>query len=389
MSAAPGLRILFVNRMASMVRGGGETFDLEISRHLEQLGCRTAFLTGLPLFSGARAPLTRERSFTIRTPYFGWFPWDRVRGGWRLRLADFRFFETKAAAWARERQSEFDVVHVCELPTFVHEWKRSGARVPVVMRLTAPDYFDPHDAVHRADALIASGATLARVRNGIRPDCVDVPNGVDTDLFKPQPSAFRGRHGIRDDEFVVLFVGRFQAVKNHRMLVDAFSRVAAALPAVRLVLAGSGPLEGEVKAQTARLGLGAKVLFLGETAYEDLPSVYAAADLKVIPSLYESFCFAALEAMATALPLVVTDTDWVPTLIQKDQGGKVVPRDDAAAMAAAVSELARDPQARRAMGQWNRRRAVDSYRWEASARTLCSLYGSLQKTSCDAGQDDG
>ena len=89
--------------MAAMVRGGGETFDLEISRHLDRLGCATSLLAGLPLIGGPAAPPERERVRYIRTPYTGWFPWDRVRGGWRLRMADFRWFERRAAAWAARR----------------------------------------------------------------------------------------------------------------------------------------------------------------------------------------------------------------------------------------------------------------------------------------------
>src|SRR5438552_1599963 len=101
------MRILFVNRMASMVRGGGETFDLEIARHLQTLGCETTFLSGIPLFGNAQTPITSSRSFTIRTPYSGWFRWDQVRGGWRLRLADFWIFEQRAAAWAARRRGDF------------------------------------------------------------------------------------------------------------------------------------------------------------------------------------------------------------------------------------------------------------------------------------------
>ena len=98
------MRILFVNRMASMVRGGGETFDVEIAQHLRKLGCDVSFLTGIPLFAGALIPLPFDRSFTIRTPYTGWFRWDKTRGGWRVRMADFTIFEKRAAAWADRRQ---------------------------------------------------------------------------------------------------------------------------------------------------------------------------------------------------------------------------------------------------------------------------------------------
>ena len=66
------------------------------------------------------------------------------------------------------------------------------------------------------------------------------------------------------------------------------------------------------------------------------------ADLKVISSFHESFSFAALEAMATGLPLVVTRTEWIPRLIGEDQGGMVVPNDDAAAFAQAMLEIYRD-----------------------------------------------
>ncbi len=379
------MRVLFVNRMAGMVRGGGETFDLEIARHLELLGCETSFLTGIPLFSNARTPVVSPRAYSVRTPYFGWFPWDKVRGGWRLRLADFYLFEKAAARWVAARKDRFDVVQVCELPTFVAEVKKRGVTLPVVMRMTAPDYYDAGGALHQADAVIAGGATMEKLK-GVRADCADIPNGVDVELFRPHASEFRKASGIPEEDFVILCVGRFQAVKNHAMLVDAFAQLLPQCPRARLVLAGSGPLEGRIRARCRAAGIARRVMFLGEVPFRDLPDVYAAADLKAIPSDYESFCFAALEAMATGLPLVVTDTDWVPKLIQRDQGGRVVPCDDATAMAAAVSELARDPQARCAMGQWNRHRAVDCYRWEVSARMLCSLYGSLQGTHRDARQ---
>jgi len=371
------LRILFVNRMASMVRGGGETFDLEISKHLERLGCRVSFLSGIPLCGAAKTPVRRARSFTVRSPYTGWFPWDKVRSGWRLRLADFWMFEKRAVAWARDRRQEFDVVQVCELPTFVHEWKRLGASVPVVIRLTAPDYVDEGGALAMADAVIASGATLEKVRRSVRPDCVDVPNAVDADVFSPNVTSFRRAHGISDDAFVVLYVARFQSVKDHKTLVNAYRRFAQHVPHSRLVLVGSGPLRGAVRAQCKAAGMASRVLFLGELPYEQLPAVYAGADLKVIASFYESFCFAALEAMAAGLPLVVTDTEWVPGLIGREQGGAVVPIGDAAAMSEAMLHFARDPEARREKGAWNREKILREYRWETSARKLRELYARL------------
>ena len=368
------MRVLFINRMLSLERGGGETFDLEISRHLEKLGCEISYLSGLPLFTGAKTPLDHPRSHTVRSPYFGWFPWDRVRGGWRLRTLDFKLFERAAVRWAARREKEFDVIQVCELPGFVWQWKEAGHRTPAVVRLTAPNFYDPRGGVRRADAVIASGMSIEKLRQRGFAGVTDVANCVDTDLFRPHQSDFRQRHGIAGDEFVAVYVARFQAFKNHEMLIRAFARFADEWPRARLLLAGSGPLEAMVRQLCRELDVADRVILLGEVPFRDLPDVYAAADLKVISSDYESFCFAALEGMATELPVVTTECGWVPKLVGHGQGGLVVPIRDSPAFARALLDLARDSGRRAEMGRLNRSRVEADYRWEISAKKLLAVY---------------
>jgi len=381
------VRVLFVNRMLGMARGGGETFDLEIGARLERLGCRVGYLAGRPLVRRAPVALGDRRVEWLRTPDLTWVPWDRLRGGWRLRMLDFQLFERRAAARARRREGEVDVIQVCELPWFVHWFKRKGGRTPVVLRLTAPDFYDPVDGVGAADAVIAAGATLERVRHSRRPDCVAIQNGVDPEFFSPGPSGFRRRHRIPPEALVILMVARFHYVKRHDLVLDAFARLCSAeVPDVWLVLVGSGPLERRVRRQVAEYGLGGRVVFLGETPYSDLPEVYRAADVAVIASEYESFCFAALEAMACGLPVVTTDTEWVPRLIGNGRGGLVVPRGDAAALAAALETLGCQPELRVRMGRWNRREVKSRYTWDGSARELLNLYRELTAAQ---GKDTG
>ncbi len=371
------MRVLFVNRMASLERGGGETFDLEISRHLEQLGCEVSYLSGLPLFSGARTPIPHPRAFTVRTPNFTWVPWDVMKGGWRIRVADVAMFESAAVRWAERRASQFDIIQVCELPGFVHRWKARKNKVPVVIRLTAPNHYDPSNAVPKADAVIASGTSMEKLKNGPLPQVINVPNGVDTGMFHPHASDFRKAHGISPDALVFLYVARFQAFKNHRVLLDAFSSAHAQIPAARLVLVGSGPLRERAEQKAHELGIAESVLFLGEVAFKDLPDVYAAADIKVISSDYESFCFAAIEAMASGLPIVSTDCGWVPRLLAGGQGGDVVPVNNAPALADAMIRLGADPERRRAIGAFNRAKAVREHGWISSAGILLDVYKSL------------
>ena len=384
------LSVLFVNRMAAMERGGGETFDLEIARHLQSQGSTISFLTGIPLFgglrrkdlfSGFRSPVS---SFHVRSPYFGWFPWDKVRGGWRLRVADFEMFEKVAARWILRYGVGYDVIQICELPNLVAWLKRGGFPKPLVMRVTAPNVYDPRGGMKQADAVIASGTSVEKLRATERPDCVEVPNGVDTDVFHPHESGFRRKAGLEADALIVLYVARFQAFKNHEVLLRAFAQMSGECARAVLLLAGSGPLEGRMKGLAAELGVRDRVRFLGEVPFGDLPDVYAAADIKVISSDYESFCFAAIEAMASGLPIVTTDCGWVPKLIEYG-GGRVVPAGDASALAAVLCALAKDEPLRQEIGRRNRARAVEQHGWPLSARRLMDVYGSV----CDVGEGKG
>jgi glycosyltransferase involved in cell wall biosynthesis len=368
------LRVLFVNRMACLERGGGETFDLEISRHLAQAGARVSFLSGAPLLGPAPMPLAGAE--VLHTPWLKKFPWDKVKAGWRLRVAEFEWFEWRAARWIAARADCYDIIQVCELPNLVFWLKKRGVKIPVVMRLTAPNYHDPRGGVSRADALIASGTSIQKLRERGHADVADIPNAVDADLFRPQASDFRKTHGIGRDEFVALYVARFQAFKNHAMLVDAFAQFVQSHPSSRLVLAGSGPLRERIEQQIAGRGLAGKVLFLGEVPYRELPAIYAGADVKAVSSDYESFCFAAIEAMAMGMPVLTTDCGWVPKLVA-DGAGMVVPVGNAEAFAAALKRLADTPALRQRLGATGRDLVLARHTWPASADKLLELYRSL------------
>ncbi len=371
------MRILFVNRMAAMVRGGGETFDLEMARHLGELGCHSEYLSGIPLSGSAAVRIDHPSVHLIRSPYSGHLPWDRFRLGWRIRIADFRLFEMAAARWIHNRREQYDVIQICEMPPLITELARRKCPLPTVIRITAPDFHDAGKALGKATAVIASGTSLRFLRGGIRPDVHDIPNGVDLLRFRPQASDVRERLGIPSDAVLAVHVARFQAVKNHAMLLRAFRRVLDAGVNGHLLLAGSGPLEASVRAAVNQLGLSSRTHFLGEVPFPDVPRVYAAADINLVSSHSESFSFSALEGMASGLPLLTTATEWVPGLINVDQGGATVPLDNAEAFAQAWVTLAAAPECRARMGAWNRQRVEKDFGWKASARKLLDLYESL------------
>lgn len=367
------MKILFVNRMVAIERGGGETFDLEMARHLAQAGCDVCFLGNLPM---CRRHIEWKESVPVRilrTPYFGWFPWDKVRGGWRLRVFDFYLFERRAAAWLKKHAAGFDVIQLCELPGTVAMARQKGVSTPMVVRLTAPNYIDQRNGLQAANAVIASGTSLLELKKKL-PDCHNIPNAVDHTRFYPHSTNYRETAGIAANDICCLYVARFQAFKNHTMLIDAFAQVVKQVPNAKLLLAGNGPLEKRCRAQVNELGISGAVYFLGEVPFDEIPEVYAASDIKVISSDYESFCFAAIEAMATGLPIVTTDCGWVPKLIHDGQGGLIVPINDADAMADAIIKMAQTDALRKEKGAFNLKTSRDEHSWKRSAEKLLEVY---------------
>lgn len=369
------LRVLFVNRMLCLERGGGETFDWEISRVLrESFGVDVEYLSAAPLWG--RAPKAVEGATCLHAPWLKRFPWDRVKGGWRVRQAEVEWFERRAARWIAAREGRWDVIQVCELPELVHWLKAKGVKTPVVMRMTAPNYYDRLGGAGEADALVASGMSIETMRaRGV--EAADVPNAVDTERFRPaaegEKEAARREWKIGDGVFAAVYPARFQGFKDHRTLLAAWAEVARAVDGATLLLAGDGPLRESLEAQVAELGVGESVRFLGEVDNGRLPGLLQAADAGVISSEYESFCFAAIEMMATGLPVVTTECGWVPRLVA-DGAGLIVPVKGVAELAGALEKLAGNGALRTRMGATARHLAETRHTWPASAEKLLAVY---------------
>lgn len=134
-------------------------------------------------------------------------------------------------------------------------------------------------------------------------------NAVDLDIYKyseDERKKIRKELGILDDELVCGHIGRFSKQKNHKYLIDVFSKVSKKRSNTKLILVGKGELEGEVIEQCEKLGIRNKVLFLGVRS--DVPAILSAIDIFVFPSLYEGMPNTVIEAQATGLPCIIADT---------------------------------------------------------------------------------
>ena len=209
--------------------------------------------------------------------------------------------------------------------------------------------------------------------------CV-IPNGVDPVIFHPSAEAresVRQELGLSPNTPLIGLIGRYHPQKDHANFLRAAAKLVRSQPAVRFVLAGAGvDAENATLAELMRtLGLSAHVHLLGER--HDMPRLTAALDIATSSSLYgEALSLAVAEAMACAVPCVVTDVGDSATLIGKT--GVVVPPQDCTALATGWERLlSAGPQARRQFGESARRRAEENYSIGNIVRRYEELYLSL------------
>jgi glycosyltransferase involved in cell wall biosynthesis len=230
--------------------------------------------------------------------------------------------------------------------------------------------------VRVADRIVVN-AEMLRPSGGAGPRTDVIPSGVDTDRFAPgrDRAAAKTRLGLTPDTVVIGTVGRLEPRKGTDTLLDAVAALGAEHPHAALVVIGEGPLRPELVARAERLGIAARVRFLGDRA--DVDEVLAALDLFVLPSRTEGMSNALLEAMAMALPVVATAVGGTPEVIADGRSGVLVAADDPAAMAAAIGRVLVDPARGRGLGEAARTVVEERYGARGMVRRLEEIYAKV------------
>lgn len=218
-----------------------------------------------------------------------------------------------------------------------------------------------------ADSLAAKdGFTRSRIRV--------IPNGVEMDLYRPDPdpAALRVRLGLDPQRKYVAQIARFHPVKDHAMLIRAFGRVASARSDVDLLLVGDGDLRVDLTQQVESLGIASRVRFLG--IRQDVADILRAIDVFTLSSVSEAASITLLEAMATATPVVVTAVGGNPELVRDGIDGLLVPRGDDAAMAQALLRILGDAALARRMGDAGRHEVEARFQLSHTIDAYARLY---------------
>ncbi|MCU0572677.1 MAG: glycosyltransferase [Syntrophobacteraceae bacterium] len=195
---------------------------------------------------------------------------------------------------------------------------------------------------------------------------------LDVDM---SPEEARERIGLSPSDWVLGTVGRLVEPKGHRYMLESLSILHERGLPLKLVIAGGGRLEAELRRQVAESGLENHVLLLGTR--RDIPEIYRAMDLYVMASVSEAASMALLEAMAVGLPCVVTSVGGMVDLVDGGRCARVAPPADAPALASAIEDLYGSREERLKLGSAAMERARSLYGRDAMIRGLESIYDGL------------
>lgn len=205
-----------------------------------------------------------------------------------------------------------------------------------------------------------------------------IPSGIaDEEPPEVDPAAVRAGLGLGPADPLVLFVGRLAPQKAVDDLLKALDVLQHVRPAVRALIVGDGPLRAQLEETSRGYGLADRVLFLGHR--DDVPRLLAAADLLVLPSLYEGLPNVVLEAMRFRKPVVATAAPGTTEVVDPGVTGLLVPLRDPPALAQAIRTVVDDPELARRLGAAGRDRAEAEFRAQTMVERFAGLYERLAR----------
>ena len=248
-------------------------------------------------------------------------------------------------------------------------------------------------AFHRARYVTACSDDLRRRAIGLGASAdrsVTIAYGVDARRFSPDPAKRTERRAawrVEPDDEVVFAAGRFVRKKGFEYLIDAIGILASRRPRLRLVLAGGGDLDGELRERVARLGISNRVVLPGVLTQDGVAEALAAADVAVVPSVrdeagnVDGLPNVVLESLASATPLVATTAGGIGSVVKDEATGLLVGERDAAALAAAIDRVLSDRALAVKLGTAARVWASTHAGWDQVAERFEDVYERAQRNN--------
>lgn len=202
-------------------------------------------------------------------------------------------------------------------------------------------------------------------------------DGIDTKKWTRQGDThirqrIREEFGCSNEAALCVTVANLRYEKGHPYLIEAALKVLKVNSNIHFALIGADFLRGEIQKRCRQLGLEQSVTFAGYRS--DIHDIYEAADIAVLPSLFEGLPICLIEAMSMELPVVATNISGIPELVVDGTTGLLVPPRDPDALSAAIIEMGISPEKRKQMGQAGRQRVNEMFTIERMIEELLNYY---------------
>jgi len=404
------LRIALMSYRSEPYCGGQGVYVRHLSRALRDRGHRVDVLSGEPY------PELDPGVGLVPLPGMNCYGYPRFRDALADRglrsLRDLRewlgivsggfpeprLFGERARDWLLARSGEYDLVHDNQSLCYgLLQLQNSG--VPVVSTIHHPITRDLRHALQREEKwgirllirrwhgflrmqkrvarglgriVTVSSASLEDIAQdfGVAAQNMEiVPNGVDTEVFRPMSGI--SPHPLR----IMATASADVPLKGLAYLLRALDLLRREFPGAQLRVLGKCGENGRTARLIRELGLEDRVSFCSGLSREEVAAEYAKASVAVVPSLYEGFGLPAVEAMACGRPLVSTTGGALPEVV--GDAGELVPPADAAALAEATGRILRQPEYAGELARRARQRVEHSFTWDCAAKRMEAVYHGL------------
>jgi glycosyltransferase involved in cell wall biosynthesis len=201
-----------------------------------------------------------------------------------------------------------------------------------------------------------------------------IPNGVEVSRFKVSSKPQLVETRVSEARKTILYVGRIVREKGIFTLLDALEELRKLGKDVRLVFVGEGPLKEDLAKEVVRRKLNDRVTLAGFVDEQKLVSLYNSSDAFVLPSHYEPFGMVVLEAMASRIPVVVSDVGGLSELVEDGITGVKVPASDPRALAEGIRRVLEDGELSRNLKENAYRAVQEKYGWDLIAEKTLEAY---------------
>jgi glycosyltransferase involved in cell wall biosynthesis len=301
--------------------GGGESYLLGLVEHLDRSKFEPVVLsfTDGPMVERLRAQGITTHVIHTERP-FDWRVWKRV-----MKLMQEEKIDLVHAHGTRANSNMFWGARKLGIPMLYtcHAWSFHPDQHPLVkkFRIWSEDFLTSRMDVNICGSVANRDTGRQLFRNF---DAEVIYNSIDPVKFNPynQYKDVRAELGIGKEEIIVVSVARFTLQKQPLRLIKAFSEACKKVGGVRLLMVGEGEQREQAAELIGKLGIGDKVIL--QPFRQDVPDVLAAADIFVLPSLWEAFPIALLEAMSMGKAVIGTAVDGTPEIIRDGQNGVLI-----------------------------------------------------------------